>query len=143
MNVTSQSEFRLRLVSYILTSNLQLVSLPYRYIRTDHICRQRQRALQQWYVTQRVIAAYRADIQSLTESNAKVVDALVTSIRRRQIIGSLNVALATGALIQNIVRTVRYNTVDELISVIKAIGRRLMDANPRGMFSLFRTGGLG
>jgi translation initiation factor eIF-2B subunit beta len=94
-------------------------------------------------VAQRVIAAYRADIQSLTESNAKVVDALVTSIRRRQIIGSLNVALATGALIQNIVRTVRYNTVDELITVIKAIGRRLMDANPRGMSSLFRTGELG
>lgn len=87
-------------------------------------------------------AVARADIQSLTESNAKVVDALVTSIRRRQIIGSLNVALATGALIQNIVRTVKYSAVDELIGVIKAIGRRLIDANPRGMsleIDLFQT----
>lgn len=75
----------------------------------------------------------RAHLQSLTESNAKVVDALVTSIRRRQIIGSLNVALATAALIQNVARTVKYSTVEELISVIKAIGRRLIDANPRGM----------
>lgn len=70
--------------------------------------------------------------QSLTDSSSKLVDALVTSVQRRQIVGSLNVALATGALIQNVVRTVRYSTVEELIAIIKSIGRRLVNANPRG-----------
>jgi translation initiation factor eIF-2B subunit beta len=56
----------------------------------------------------------------------------VTSIRRRQIVGSLNAAIATATLIKNIVRHVKYSTVEELINIIKAIGRRLMDANPRG-----------
>lgn len=72
------------------------------------------------------------DDQSLSESSAKLVDALVISVQRRQIVGSLNVALATGVLIQNVVRSIKYNSVEELIAAIKAIGRRLSRANPRG-----------
>ena len=53
--------------------------------------------------------------------------------------------MATGALIQSVVRTVRYNTVEELIAIIKSIGRRLSIANPRGKsdsFPFLDTGGL-
>jgi hypothetical protein len=69
--------------------------------------------------------------QSVDQS-FKLVDALVTSIRRRHIVGSRNAAIATATLIKNIVRHVKYSTVEELINIIKAIGKRLMDANPRG-----------
>ena len=55
------------------------------------------------------------------DTSYKLVDALVTSIRRRHIVGSRNAAIATATLIKNIVRHVKYSTVEELISIIKAI----------------------
>ncbi|WWC73822.1 uncharacterized protein I206_107794 [Kwoniella pini CBS 10737] len=65
------------------------------------------------------------------DPNARLTEALCTSLRRRQIVGSLNVALATAALIQNIVRSARYSTIDELLGLIKSVGKRLIDANPK------------
>lgn len=53
----------------------------------------------------------------------------------RQIVGSRNVALATAALVQNIVRSVKFSTIDELLALIKAVGRRLVEANPKGEYS--------
>lgn len=35
-------------------------------------------------------------------------------------------------LIHNIVRQGKYNTIDELLSYIKNIGKRLVEANPKG-----------
>lgn len=49
--------------------------------------------------------------------------------------GSRNVALATAALIQNVVRSVKYTTIDELLAVIRSIGKRLIDANPKELAS--------
>jgi len=34
--------------------------------------------------------------------------------------------------VQNIVRSVRFSTIDELLVLIKAVGRRLVEANPKG-----------
>ncbi|WRT69806.1 uncharacterized protein IL334_006797 [Kwoniella shivajii] len=65
------------------------------------------------------------------DPNARLTEALCTSLRRRQIVGSLNVALATAALIQNIVRSARYSTIDELLALIKSVGKKLIDANPK------------
>ncbi|TXT13005.1 hypothetical protein VHUM_01406 [Vanrija humicola] len=65
------------------------------------------------------------------EASSKLVDALVVRLRRRQIVGSRNVALATAALVQNIVRSVKYTTIDELLSIIRDVGRRLVEANPK------------
>ncbi|WWC95717.1 hypothetical protein V866_002583 [Kwoniella sp. B9012] len=65
------------------------------------------------------------------DPNARLTEALCTSLRRRQIVGSLNVALATAALIQNVVRSARYSTIDELLGLIKSIGKKLIDANPK------------
>lgn len=53
----------------------------------------------------------------------------------RQIVGSRNVALATAALIQNVVRSVKYTTIDELLAVIRSIGKRLIEANPKELAS--------
>ncbi|OCF34355.1 translation initiation factor eIF-2B subunit beta [Kwoniella heveanensis CBS 569] len=65
------------------------------------------------------------------DPNARLTEALCTSLRRRQIVGSLNVALATAAVVQNIVRSARYSTIDELLGLIKMVGRKLIDANPK------------
>lgn len=59
------------------------------------------------------------------------MDAARPLTRRSQIVGSRNVALATAALIQNIVRSVKYTTIDELLSIIRSVGRRLVEANPK------------
>jgi translation initiation factor 2B subunit (eIF-2B alpha/beta/delta family) len=50
----------------------------------------------------------------------------------RQIVGSRNVALATAALMQNVVRSMRFSTIDELIEAIRSIGKLLNEANPKG-----------
>ncbi|XAO22011.1 hypothetical protein I312_100774 [Cryptococcus bacillisporus CA1280] len=70
-------------------------------------------------------------MQKSADPNARLTDTLCTSLRRRQIVGSLNVALATAALIQSIVRSAKYNTIDELLALIKAVGRKLTEANPK------------
>ncbi|WVR07952.1 hypothetical protein IAU60_004995 [Kwoniella sp. DSM 27419] len=72
-----------------------------------------------------------APVLKPNDPNARLTEALCTSLRRRQIVGSLNVALATAALVQNIVRSARYATIDELLLLIKSVGRRLIDANPK------------
>ncbi|ORY34594.1 hypothetical protein BCR39DRAFT_513544 [Naematelia encephala] len=66
-----------------------------------------------------------------SDPNAKLTEALITSLRRREIVGSRNVALATAAVVQNIVRSVKFTTIEELIGLIKGVGRRLVDANPK------------
>ncbi|RXK36599.1 translation initiation factor eIF-2B subunit beta [Tremella mesenterica] len=64
------------------------------------------------------------------DPHVKLTEALVTSFRRRQIVGSRNVAIATAALIQNLVRSAKYTTIDELLALIKMVGRKLVEANP-------------
>ncbi|GMK56545.1 hypothetical protein CspeluHIS016_0303850 [Cutaneotrichosporon spelunceum] len=61
----------------------------------------------------------------------RLVEALVVRLRRRQIVGSRNVALATAALMQNVVRSMRFNTIEELIDAIRSIGKQLNNANPK------------
>ena len=49
-----------------------------------------------------------------------------------QIVGSRNVALATAALVQAIVRTAKFSTIDQLVTLLKAVGNKLVEANPKG-----------
>ncbi|WVQ77540.1 hypothetical protein IAR50_007227 [Cryptococcus sp. DSM 104548] len=73
-----------------------------------------------------------ADITATpNDPNTRLTDTLCTSLRRRQIVGSLNVALATAALVQSIVRSAKYSTIDELLALIKSVGRKLIEANPK------------
>lgn len=46
--------------------------------------------------------------------------------------GSRNVALATARLISLIVQTARFTTFDELVAIIKGVGRKLAEANSIG-----------
>lgn len=50
----------------------------------------------------------------------------------REIVGSLNVALATAVLLHTVVRSAKYGNIDELLALLKLIGRRLAEANPKG-----------
>jgi hypothetical protein len=36
--------------------------------------------------------------------------------------------------VQNVVRSAKFATIDELLAMIRAIGRRLVDANPKGEY---------
>ncbi|WVO14995.1 hypothetical protein L204_102638 [Cryptococcus depauperatus] len=65
------------------------------------------------------------------DPNIRLTETLCIGLRRRQIVGSLNVAIATAALIQSVVRSARYSTIDELLALIKSVGRKLIDANPK------------
>ena len=56
----------------------------------------------------------------------------------RQIIGSREVALKTAELIHRIVSHVRFHTIDELIALIRAVGRHLVEANPEGTSGVYR-----
>ncbi|KAI9638758.1 uncharacterized protein MKK02DRAFT_21665, partial [Dioszegia hungarica] len=65
----------------------------------------------------------------------KLVEQLVTSLRRRQTVGSLNVALATAVLIHTVVRSSKYANFEYLIGLIKLVGRQLAEANPKELAS--------
>ena len=51
---------------------------------------------------------------------------------RRQLAGAQESAIETTLLIKYIVSHARFATIHELIAVIKAAGRRLVEAQPKG-----------
>lgn len=38
---------------------------------------------------------------------------------------------------QAVVRSSKFSTIDELLALLKAIGRRIVEANPKGVSSVF------
>lgn len=58
------------------------------------------------------------------------VDALVLRLRRRQLVGSHSVALATALLMRHVVS--RWGHTQTLICGVKAVGRHLVSAMPSG-----------
>ncbi|KAK9476363.1 hypothetical protein V1514DRAFT_337127 [Lipomyces japonicus] len=59
------------------------------------------------------------------------VEAFVAQIKRRQIHGSYDVALATAQLLLRVVSAARWTHVDQLIVQIKVLGNRLQRAQPK------------
>lgn len=51
---------------------------------------------------------------------------------KRQVVGSRNIALATAQLCHTVVRSAKFTTIDELLALVKAVGRKLVEANPKG-----------
>ncbi|TPX62441.1 S-methyl-5-thioribose-1-phosphate isomerase [Spizellomyces sp. 'palustris'] len=58
------------------------------------------------------------------------IDSLVAKLRRRQIVGSYNVAIATSRLLRNVVAASRCNDVEQLSALVKEVGSRLEGAQP-------------
>lgn len=64
------------------------------------------------------------DIRSL-------IDDFMLRLKRKQIKGSFDVAISTAQLLVKIVSLTRWNSLDELITNIRQIGKRFIEAQPR------------
>ncbi|RPA85438.1 translation regulator GCD7 [Ascobolus immersus RN42] len=74
-------------------------------------------------------------VKSITKIEASqvpgMVDHLISLLKRRQIRGSRNTAVATANLLMRVVSATKWSHVDAIISKIREIGRRLTRAQPR------------
>ncbi|KAG8835362.1 GCD complex subunit gcd7 [Serendipita sp. 399] len=66
------------------------------------------------------------------------LDALTSKLRRRQLVGARESALETTLLMKYIVTHAKFNTIHDLIAIIKAAGRRLVEAQPKGEWHVRR-----
>jgi translation initiation factor eIF-2B subunit beta len=58
-----------------------------------------------------------------------------TRLTLSQIIGSRNVALATATLVQNVVKTAKFATINDLIRILRSVAEQLHIANPKELSS--------
>eukprot|EP01118_Nematostelium_gracile_P016102 TRINITY_DN6594_c0_g1_i1.p1 TRINITY_DN6594_c0_g1~~TRINITY_DN6594_c0_g1_i1.p1 ORF type:complete len:344 (+),score=96.05 TRINITY_DN6594_c0_g1_i1:106-1137(+) len=58
------------------------------------------------------------------------IQTLITSLKRRQIEGSFNVAKETAEIMRMLISKLRFNNLNEVIASIKEVGRRLVAAQP-------------
>ncbi|KAJ3025097.1 UNVERIFIED_CONTAM: Translation initiation factor eIF-2B subunit beta [Siphonaria sp. JEL0065] len=65
-----------------------------------------------------------------------VVDSLKDKLRRRQVVGSLRVALETAKVLMIVVRSSRWNSKDELVETVVEKGKVLSEAQPIGLYFL-------
>lgn len=56
-----------------------------------------------------------------------------TSPFRRQIVGSRETALETILVLRQVVSKARFSNIDQLVEIIRAVGRKLVGAQPKGM----------
>lgn len=66
------------------------------------------------------------------KSSEKVRSTSRRTLTIRQIVGSLNVGIATAALIHKIVDKAKFSTFEQLVGIIRDVGRLLIAANPKG-----------
>ncbi|KIY43510.1 nagb/rpia/CoA transferase-like protein [Fistulina hepatica ATCC 64428] len=67
----------------------------------------------------------------LSASIQRSVEDLASKLRRRQIVGSRAAALETTLLLRQVVSKARFHSIDELIEIIRSVGRRLVAAQPK------------
>lgn len=60
-----------------------------------------------------------------------LLDTFIARLRRKQILGSYEVAIETAQLLVKVVSLTKWKSLDELIKTISSIGRDLIDAQPR------------
>ncbi|KAF8643811.1 hypothetical protein AX16_008829 [Volvariella volvacea WC 439] len=65
-----------------------------------------------------------------TVANQRAVDVLVNKLRRRQLVGSRAAALETLLVLRQVLSKAIVTDIDQLVNIIKAIGRRLVEAQP-------------
>ncbi|KAI5121008.1 hypothetical protein M0805_005954 [Coniferiporia weirii] len=64
-------------------------------------------------------------------ASQRQIESLVCRLRRRQLVGSRETAIETVHVIRQVVLRARFTHIDELISMIKFTGRRLVEAQPK------------
>ncbi|KAF8727616.1 hypothetical protein AX14_007225 [Amanita brunnescens Koide BX004] len=69
------------------------------------------------------------DLQSV--ANMRSVEALASRLRRRQVVGSHAAALETVHVLRQVVTKARFSNINQLIAIIRSVGRRLVEAQPK------------
>ncbi|THG94430.1 hypothetical protein EW026_g7043 [Hermanssonia centrifuga] len=64
--------------------------------------------------------------------NHRAVEVLVSKLRRRQVIGSREAALETVRVLRQVVSKARFSNIDQLVNLIRSVGKRLVEAQPKG-----------
>ncbi|KAH8813508.1 eukaryotic translation initiation factor 2B beta subunit [Flagelloscypha sp. PMI_526] len=61
----------------------------------------------------------------------KAVETLALKLRRRQIVGAHACALQTLLVLRQVVSRAKFSQIEEIIELVRAVGRRLSEANPK------------
>ena len=58
------------------------------------------------------------------------------SCHLRQVVGSREAALETVLVLRQVVSKARFSNIDQLVSLIRSVGKRLVEAQPKGVYIL-------
>ncbi|KAF8891220.1 hypothetical protein BD779DRAFT_1437795 [Infundibulicybe gibba] len=64
-------------------------------------------------------------------ANQRFVENLASRLRRRQVVGSRAAALETLLVLRQVVSKARFSNIDQLVEIIRSVGRRLVEAQPK------------
>ncbi|KAF5381036.1 hypothetical protein D9615_004156 [Tricholomella constricta] len=64
-------------------------------------------------------------------ASQRSVDNLASRLRRRQVVGSRATALETLLVLRQVVSKARFSNMEQLVEIIRSVGRRLVDAQPK------------
>ncbi|KAI0685670.1 eukaryotic translation initiation factor 2B beta subunit [Cytidiella melzeri] len=70
--------------------------------------------------------------EASTSTSHRSVDVLVSKLRRRQVVGSREAALETVKVLRQVVSRAKFSNIDQLVGLIRLVGRRLVEAQPKG-----------
>ncbi|KAH9930601.1 eukaryotic translation initiation factor 2B beta subunit [Fomitopsis serialis] len=62
---------------------------------------------------------------------ARAVENLAAKLRRRQVVGSREAALETVLVLRQVVAKARFSNIDQLVSLLREVGKRLAEAQPK------------
>ncbi|KAJ3479093.1 hypothetical protein NLI96_g9306 [Meripilus lineatus] len=65
-------------------------------------------------------------------SSQRSVETLVAKLRRRQVVGSRETALETVLVLRQVVSKARFSNITQLVTLIRSVGKRLVEAQPKG-----------
>ncbi|KAG9013243.1 GCD complex subunit gcd7 [Tulasnella sp. 427] len=65
------------------------------------------------------------------KATQKHVEALVSKLRRRQVVGSHATAIETVLLMRQVISAARFTSLDQLVTIVKAAGRQIIEAQPK------------
>jgi translation initiation factor eIF-2B subunit beta len=63
--------------------------------------------------------------------NLRAIEVLASKLRRRQVVGSRPAALETLLLLRQVVSKARFSNIEQLVDIIRSVGRRLVQAQPK------------
>ncbi|KAF9246425.1 hypothetical protein BU15DRAFT_85189 [Melanogaster broomeanus] len=64
-------------------------------------------------------------------ADQRVVETLAARLRRRQVVGSRETAIETVIVLRQVVSKARFSNIDQLVEVIRSVGRKLVEAQPK------------